>query len=175
MRLPFVQLTTREPISQETKASLAGALSDALLTIEVGKPTEGGKAVDWMWFRFLPEDDWAVGGEFSGHYVRGKTMCHAQIIAPEALMNNELKHKAISEVTRILREGLVKDPNDYGSGIWVIITEVPGDQWGSGGKTMTLPQLIEVMEGDVSQSRRAAMQAYVDGLDHMKKRFGTSA
>ncbi len=151
---------------------MAKALSNAVLTIEVGKPTESGKAVDWMWFRVLSEDDWAVGGEFGANYVRGRTMCHAQIIAPEWLMNHELKLKAISDVTRILRERLVASPEDDGSGIWVIMTEVPGDQWRSRGKTMSLPQLIEVMEGYVPPSRRAEMQAHVDGRDRLRESFG---
>ena len=170
--MPYVQVTTREPISQETKVALAKALSDAVLTIEIGGPTEGGKDVDWMWFNVQPAEDWAVGGEFSSKYVRGRLICQAVVIAPKWLMNRELQLKAIAEVTRILREQLSVDPEDDGTGIFVFIVEVPLMKWGLSGGNITLPQLIEHMNGDVSPERRAEMKANSEGLDRLRESFG---
>ena len=170
--MPYVQVTTRGPISQETKVSLAKALSDAVLTIEVGSPTEGGKDVDWMWFSVQPAEDWAVGGEFGSKYVRGRLICQAMVIAPQWLMNKELQLKAIAEISRVLREHLGADPNDDGTGIWVIITEVPQAKWGISSGTITLPQLIEHMNGDVSRERRAEIEANGEGLDRLRESFG---
>ena len=170
--MPYVQVTTREPIPRETKVSLAKALSDAVLTIEVGSPTEGGKDVDWMWFNVQPVEDWAVGGEFSPKYIRGRLVCQAVVIAPQWLMNPEMQLKAIAEITRILREHLGADPKDDGTGIWIFITEVPMVKWGISASTITLPQLIEHMNGDVSAERRAEMKANVEGLDRLRESFG---
>ena len=170
--MPFIEVISRKPLSQTTKVSLADRLSTAICKIEVGMVTDGARSVDWMWFRILPEDDWAVGGKFGGEYVKGRVMCLAHIIAPEALMSTELQSKAIAEVTRILREELVADPEDDGSGIWVIVTEVPSSKWGASGEPMPIPKLLGIMDGDVSVERRAAMRAHYDGVDKMKEAFG---
>ena len=170
--MPWVEVITREPLAQATKASLAMALAKTVTSIEVGSATEAARYVDWMWFRTLPADDWAVGGEFSATYVRGRTMCCAHIIAPEAFLNRDLQLKVIAEVTSRLREALATKPADDGSGIWVVLTEIPRGKWGTGGQPIPLTKLIDAMDGDVSQARRTEMQAYFDGYDKMKDSFG---
>lgn len=169
--MPWVEVTTREPLAQDTKASLARALATTVTEIEVSSATEAARYVDWMWFRVLPADDWAVGGEFSEAHVRGRTMCFAHIITPEAFLNRELQLKVISEVALKLREALTTAPDDDGSGIWVILTEIPQGKWWAGGRPMPLSQLIDVMDGDVSRARRVEMQAHFDGYDKMKDTF----
>ena len=170
--MPFVEVTTRKPLSKETKVSLANRLSTAVSEIEVGKVTDGVRSVDWMWFRVLPEDDWAVGGKFGGEYVKGRLMCLAHVIAPEALMTTGLQAKAIADITRILREELGADPQDDGTGIFVIVSEVPDTKWGAGGEPMPLPKLLGIMDGDVSDERKAGMRAHYEGVDKMKEAFG---
>ena len=170
--MPWVEVITRKPLTQETKVSLAMALAKTVTTVEVGSATEAARYVDWMWFRVLPADDWAVGGEFSDTYVRGRTMCCAHIIAPEAFLNRDLQLKVIAEVTNRLREALVTDPDDDGSGIWVVLTEIPQGKWGTGGQPIPLAKLIDTMDGNVSQDRRAEMDAHFSGYDKMKDSFG---
>ena len=170
--MPFVEVTSRKALSQETKVSLAERLSTAVSEIEVGVVTDGVRSVDWMWFRVLPEDDWAVGGKFGEEYVNGRLMCLAHVIAPAALMTTELQAKAIADITLILREELGASPDDDGTGIFVIVTEVADTKWGASGKPMPLPKLLGIMGGDVSDERRAGMRAHYEGVEKMKETFG---
>jgi phenylpyruvate tautomerase PptA (4-oxalocrotonate tautomerase family) len=96
--MPFVEVFTREKLSDKVRTKLAEELSNTVMTVEVGTPTESAKLIDWMWFRTMPADSWAVGGRFDDTYVKGRKMAHARIIAPQGLMNAELKSRAVKEV-----------------------------------------------------------------------------
>ena len=96
--MPFVEVFTREKLSGEIRAKLAEELSNTIMTVEVGGPTESAKMIDWMWFHTMPADSWAVGGRFDDTYVKGRKMALARIIAPQGLMNTELKSRAVKEV-----------------------------------------------------------------------------
>ena len=85
--MPFVEVFTREKLSDEVRAKLAEELSNTIMTVEVGGPTESAKMIDWMWFHTMPADSWAVGGRFDDTYVKGPKMALARIIAPKGLMN----------------------------------------------------------------------------------------
>ena len=89
--MPFVEVFTREPLSEDTRASLAQSLSDTMETIKFGGPSENCRLIDWMWFHTMPANVWAVGGRFDNTFVRGRKMALARLIAPAALMNAELK------------------------------------------------------------------------------------
>jgi enoyl-CoA hydratase len=45
---PFVEVFTREKLSDEIHAKLAEELSNTIMTVEVGGPTESAKMIDWM-------------------------------------------------------------------------------------------------------------------------------
>jgi hypothetical protein len=49
---------------------------------------------------FLPGTSWAVGGRFDHTYIKHRKMGLARIIAPEGILNRELKSKALAEVTK---------------------------------------------------------------------------
>jgi phenylpyruvate tautomerase PptA (4-oxalocrotonate tautomerase family) len=98
--VPFVEVFTREQLSDEIRAKLAEELSNTMMTAEIGGPSESAKMIDWMWFHTMPADSWAVGGRFDDTYVKGGKMAHTRIIAPQGLMNTELKSRAIKEVAR---------------------------------------------------------------------------
>jgi phenylpyruvate tautomerase PptA (4-oxalocrotonate tautomerase family) len=82
--MPFVEVFTREKLSDESRAKLAEELSNTIMTVEVGGPTESAKMIDWMWFHTMPADSWAVGGRFDDTYVKGRKMALARIIAPRS-------------------------------------------------------------------------------------------
>ena len=58
--MPFVEVITREKLSDKVRAKLAEELSNTVMTVEVGGPTESAKLIDWMWFHTMPADSWAV-------------------------------------------------------------------------------------------------------------------
>jgi phenylpyruvate tautomerase PptA (4-oxalocrotonate tautomerase family) len=157
--MPFVEVFTREKLSNEVRAKLAEELSNTVMTVEVGGPTESAKLIDWMWFYTMPADSWAVGGRFDDTYVRGRKMALARIIAPQGLMNAELKSRAVKEVARVMKAALGVGRGDDDTGIFTMCVEIDDGQWAAGEKIPTLLQLLDNLGGSVSQQRRAEMSA----------------
>jgi len=161
--MPFVEVFTREKLSDEIRAKLAEELSNTVMTVEVGGPTESAKMIDWMWFHTMPADSWAVGGRFDDTYVKGRKMAHARIIAPQGLMNAELKSRAVKEVARVLKTALCVGRDDDDTGIFTMCVEIDDGQWAVGAKIPTLCQLLDNLGGNVSEQRRAEMSARFPG------------
>ena len=157
--MPFVEVTTREELPQEVREKLALALSDAVMSVELGRPSESGKPLDWMWFHTVPADHWAVGGRFDNTYVRNRKMALGRIIAPQGLMNPALKQRAVKEVGRCLKGALGIREGDDESGIWVTCSEVTNGNWGVGTSIPSLFHLLDLLGGDVSEQRREVMSA----------------
>jgi phenylpyruvate tautomerase PptA (4-oxalocrotonate tautomerase family) len=157
--MPFVQVFTRANLSKEVRAKLAEDLSNTMQTVEIGHPTESAKLVDWMWFQTAPADTWAVGGRFDDTYVKGRKMALAKIIAPQGLMNAELKAEAVKQVARCVKSALgVKDGEDD-SGIFTMCVEIDNGQFAVGETIPTLFDLLDILGGEVSQERRDEMGA----------------
>jgi phenylpyruvate tautomerase PptA (4-oxalocrotonate tautomerase family) len=157
--MPFVEVFTREKLSDEIRAKLAEELSDTIMTVEVGGPTESAKMIDWMWFHTMPADCWAVGGRFDDTYVKGRKMALARIIAPQGLMNTELKSRAVQEVARVLKAALGVGREEDDTGIFTMCVEIDDGQWAVGAKIPTLLELLNNLGGTVSEQRRAEMSA----------------
>jgi hypothetical protein len=68
--------------------------------------------------------------------------------------------------------GLAVGSDDDASGIWVVCTEERERHWLVGDHTTPLLEIIDMMEGDVSQERRDEMQALFDGQARLKDTFG---
>jgi hypothetical protein len=51
--MPFVEIFTREKLSDDVRSKLAEELSNTMMTVEIGGPTESTKVVDWMWFHTI--------------------------------------------------------------------------------------------------------------------------
>jgi phenylpyruvate tautomerase PptA (4-oxalocrotonate tautomerase family) len=157
--MPFVEVFTREKLSDEIRSKLAEDLSNTVMTVEVGGPTESAKMIDWMWFHTMPADSWAVGGRFDDTYVKGRKMAHARIIAPQGLMNTELKSRANKEVARVLKAALGVGSEDDDTGIFTMCVEIDDGQWGIGAKIPTLFEVVDNLGGSVSEQRLAEMLA----------------
>jgi phenylpyruvate tautomerase PptA (4-oxalocrotonate tautomerase family) len=157
--MPFVEVFTREKLSDEIRARLAEELSNTMMTVEIGGPTESAKSIDWMWFHTMPADSWAVGGRFDDTYVKGRKMALARIIAPQGLMNAELKSRAVKEVARVLKSALGVSRDEDDTGIFTMCVEIDAGQWANGSRILTLFQLLDDLGGNVSEQRRAEMSA----------------
>jgi hypothetical protein len=115
--------------------------------------------IDWMWFHTMPADSWAVGGRFDDTYVKGRKMALARIIAPQGLMNTELKSRAVKEVARVLKAALGVGREEDDTGIFTMCVEIDDGQWATGARIPTLFQLLDNLGGNVSEQRRAEMSA----------------
>jgi hypothetical protein len=94
------------------------------------------------------------------------------IIAPEGILNGELKSKALAEVTKNLRDAMGTEDDDDTSGVFAIYEEVPAGHWANGGKILPLSELLKEMGGDVSEERKCEIKALFDGRAALKKHFG---
>jgi hypothetical protein len=90
------------------------------------------------------------------------------IIAPEGILNSELKSKTLAEVTKNLREAMGTEDDDDTSGVFAIYEEVPAGHWANGGKILPLSELLKEMGGDVSDERKCEMKALFDGRTPLK-------
>jgi phenylpyruvate tautomerase PptA (4-oxalocrotonate tautomerase family) len=66
--MPFVEVFTREKLSDEIRAKLAEDLSNTMMSVEIGGPTESAKMIAWMWLHTMQADSWAVGGRFARYF-----------------------------------------------------------------------------------------------------------
>ena len=155
--MPFIEIFTREKLSDEVRLKLAEELSNTAMTVELGRPSESAKPVDWMWFHTMPADSWSVGGRFDDTYVKGRKMALARIITPQGLLTAELKSKLVKEVARVLKAALGVGKEEDDTGILTLLVEIDDGQFGVGATIPTLFQLLDVLVGDVSQRRRDAM------------------
>jgi hypothetical protein len=131
--MPFVEVFTREELSDAVRAKLAETLLVTMMNIEIGHPTDHARAIGWVWFHTLPGTSWAVGGRFDDTYIKGRKMGLARIIAPEGILNSELKAKALAEVTKSLRDAMGAEDDDDGLGVFAIYEEVPAGTGLTGG------------------------------------------
>ena len=157
--MPFVEVYTREELTPDVRKRLAEALSDTMMTIEVGGPTESAKKIDWMWFHVLPADRWAVGGRFDETHVAGRQMALAKIYAPQGLMDAPLRQQAVKLVGKCLKKALGVGEGEDDTGIFIWCLEIPDGQWGTGEAIPTLHQTVDTLGGYVSQERRDVMKA----------------
>jgi hypothetical protein len=111
---------------------LPDPVSNTIMTVEIGGPTESAKMVYWMWFHTIPADSWAVGGRFDDTYVKGRTFALARIIAPQGVMNTELKSRAIKEVARVQKFALGISKEEDDTGIHTQLVEIDDGQWAIG-------------------------------------------
>ena len=144
--MPFVEVTTREELSDAVRAELAETLLVTMMNLEIGHPTDHAREIGWIWFHTLPGTAWSVGGRFDDTYIKGRKMGMARIIAPEGILSRELQSKALAEVTQHLRDAMDADDDDDTSGIFAIYEEVPAGHWANGGKILALGELLAAME-----------------------------
>ena len=94
-----------------------------------------------------------------GPYVKGRKMALARIIAPQGLMNTELKSRAVKEVARVLKAALGVGREEDDTGIWTMCIEIDDGQWAVGATIPTLAQFLDNLGANVSEQRRAEMSA----------------
>ena len=169
--MPFVEVFTREELPDTVRAELAETLLVTMMNVEIGHPTDPAREIGWVWFHTLPGNSWAVGGRFDDTYIKGRKMGLARIIAPEGILNTELKAKALAEVTKNLRDAMGAEDGDDGYGVFAIYEEVPAGHWANAGNILSLGELLRKMGGDVSEDRKREMKALFDGEAALKQRF----
>jgi phenylpyruvate tautomerase PptA (4-oxalocrotonate tautomerase family) len=138
--MPIMQVHYPEhALDDARKADLARRLTDALIAMEGGADTRGGRAFAWVLFTPVKPGDWWVGGRQDEHFVDppGRFLVHVTI--PEGYMNAAHKRAVHASVNAAILAvmGSAGESNAGGS-ILVVIDEVTEGNWGAAGRTISL-------------------------------------
>lgn len=133
-----------DAMDPQRKATLAGKLTDVLLTMEGGTRTPGGLAFATVLFTAVPEHDWWVGGRTDDTHVHPPGKFLVRVSIPEGYMSQQ--HK--SEVHAMVHQAMVgvlgdSSAADCGGSILVIIEEVTEGNWGCAGRTISLASIAD--------------------------------
>jgi phenylpyruvate tautomerase PptA (4-oxalocrotonate tautomerase family) len=130
----------------ERKGALAQRLTDALITMEGGAGTRGGRAFASVLMTEMVADSWWVGGHLDGTFVAKAGKFLVDVSIPEGYMNAAHKTEVHASVNAAIVEvtGHRADP-DAGASILVVIHEVPEGNWGADGKTISLGDIAEAV------------------------------
>jgi len=166
--MPIMQVYYPETaLDDARKADLAQRLTDALIAMEGGADTHGGRAFAWVLFLPVKPGDWFVGGRQDEQFVDppGRFLVHVTI--PEGYMN--ARHK--SEVHAWVNAAIVaatggSDAPDAGRSALVVIDEVTEGNWGAAGRTISL----NAIAGSVGLARGGDRFAWVQAYFAAKRR-----
>jgi phenylpyruvate tautomerase PptA (4-oxalocrotonate tautomerase family) len=127
------------------KADLAEKMTAALLEIEGGADTPGGRSIAWVLFNEVDNDAWAVGGRFDDTYVSAAGKFLVSVTVPEGSMSQERKsmvHKFVNDA--ILEVTGTAGVPQAGRSVWVHIHEIPEGHWGTSGKTASITGIATI-------------------------------
>ena len=160
--MPIMQVYYPEDALDEAcKADLAQRLTDALITMEGGANTRGGRAFAWVLFSPIKPGDWWVGGRQDDQFVYppGRFLVHVTV--PEGYMKAQHKSEVHAWVNAaiVTAMGYGEQP-DAGRSVLVMIDEVPEGNWGAAGRTISLNGIAGTVGLPRDGERFAWVQAY---------------
>jgi phenylpyruvate tautomerase PptA (4-oxalocrotonate tautomerase family) len=162
--MPIMQVHYLEgALRADQKAVLAQQLNEALLQMEGGARTHGGRAFAWVMFHPVRVDDWYIGGVTGDALVipPGRFLVHVTI--PEGYMNVAHKAEVHAAVNAAILSAMGETGQaDAGASILVVIDEVPEGNWGARGKTISLESIAETVGLSKDGERFAWIRAYFD-------------
>jgi phenylpyruvate tautomerase PptA (4-oxalocrotonate tautomerase family) len=160
--MPIIRVYGPEDaLDAATKAKLAQHLTDAMIAMEGGTNTWGGRAFAWVLFTSLKPDDWWVGGRRDDHFVYppGRFLVHVTI--PEGYMNAQHKRQVHASVNAAVMAAMGRaDEPDPGRSILVVIDEVTEGNWGAAGQTISLNAIAGTVGLSTDGERFAWVRSY---------------
>jgi phenylpyruvate tautomerase PptA (4-oxalocrotonate tautomerase family) len=158
--MPMIRITHhRGAFTEAQKAQIAEELSKAILIAEFGTITAGGQAVSYVMFTEVdPKTNWFVGGKLEVNPPKaGRFLFDAYIPVGAATQaeKTELQttiHKAVAEILDLD----AAFPSRIGD--WVLIHEIPEGNWGAGGRTVGVSDIMSV--GGALPERSAYIEAF---------------
>ena len=136
---------TTEPgkFDDATRATLAEALTMAVLDVEVGSDNEVARRGIMVLFDEQPAAGWAVGGRFDDRYVApgGRVLVRAQVM--DGVWTAARRTQLIERIsTAIAALGLGEDRGALAS-CWVLFDTIADGSWGAMGGPISLLDLLE--------------------------------
>lgn len=157
----------QDALDEAAKADLGRRLTDALIAMEGGADTWGGRAFAWVLFLPLKPGDWWVGGRRDDHFVNppGRFLVHVTI--PEGYMNARHKSEVHASINAAVMAAMgCPDEPGAGGSILIVIDEVPEGNWGAAGRTISL----NAIAGTVALPRDGERFAWVQDYFAAKRR-----
>jgi phenylpyruvate tautomerase PptA (4-oxalocrotonate tautomerase family) len=148
-------------LDRERKADLAERLTKALIAMEGGADTDGGRAFASVLFTPVTADDWWIGGRQDDTYVSspGRFLVHVTI--PEGYMNKVQKSEVHAQVNDAILAVVGGDAtSESGASILVVIDEVTEGNWGAAGRTISLASIASTVGLGKASERFAWVRAY---------------
>ncbi len=121
------------------KAAIARELTEAMIRMEGGANTHGGRAFATVLFTPYAEEDWWVGGVADDSYVSPPGRFMVNIWIPEGYMNIAHKNEVHAWVAAAITTAM--DSPEPGRSLLTVINEVTEGNWGSAGKPISLESI----------------------------------
>jgi len=160
--MPVIQVHHLEgALDDHTTADLAHRLTDALIAMEGGANTQGGRAFAWVLFTPVKLGDWWIGGRRDDQFVvpPGRFLVHVTV--PEGYMNAQHKSEVHASINAAITAatGTSREQN-AGASALVVIDEVTEGNWGAAGRTISLDSIAGTVGLSKDSDRFTWVQAY---------------
>ena len=143
---------------EATRATLAEALTMAVLDVEVGSDNEVARRGIMVLFDEQPASAWAVGGRFDDRYVApgGRILVRAQVM--DGVWTSARRTQLIERISKAIAAalGLGEDRGALAS-CWVLFDTIDDGSWGAMGGPISLLDLLEpgrFAEAQAADARR---------------------
>lgn len=141
-------MTVQHPphaLDQELKDELAEDLTKVILAIEGGADTPEGRAIAWVRFQPIEQEDWYIGGsnDLASEAEAGRWLIELNV--PEGSMDQERKsecHRAITKA--VLKITGKEDVEGAARSIWIQIFEWPEGHLATSGRTSSLLGIAQI-------------------------------
>ncbi len=158
--MPMIRVTHHhDAFTPVQKAQIAEKLAEAILIAEFGTITAGGQAVSYVLFNEVdPKTSWFVGGKIETTPPKGGRFlfdAYIPVGAATQAEKTELQtsiHDAVVDILGL--DGVF--PARIGD--WVLIHEIGEGDWGTGGRTVGVSDIMSV--GGALPERNAYIEAF---------------
>jgi len=160
-------------LDKATKADLARRLTDALIRMEGGADTRGGRAFAWVCFTAFAADDWWVGGRADDAYVTAPGKFLVNVWIPEGYMNQAHKNEVHAWVADAVAQST--GAGAPGGSILTVINEVGEGDWGAAGRAISLKSIAATVGQPPDGPRMTWSQSYFDAKARARTAAGYPA
>jgi phenylpyruvate tautomerase PptA (4-oxalocrotonate tautomerase family) len=161
----------RGAFTEAQKAQIAEALSSAVLITEFGVETPGGQAVSYVLFEEAdPKTTWFVGGKPELNPPKAGRFLF-DVFIPVGAATQAEKTELHAVVNQVVAKTLDVDgafPSRIGD--WVLIHEIPEGNWGAGGQTVGVRDIMSV--GGALPERAEYVEAFRAAEQRMYEAHG---
>jgi phenylpyruvate tautomerase PptA (4-oxalocrotonate tautomerase family) len=161
--MPLVRITyPRGALAPEHKRTIAAALTEIVLDVEVDAVTDAGRTVTVVQFIEAAPDDWAVAGQLRSTAEGAPNHFIVDLIVLEGLLDGARRGDAHQRVTQAFQQALGDADPMLPFRVWVLVHDVREGGWGVGGRPLAALDVAQFLNSDLSVERRAEIAASLE-------------